>query len=323
MNKALAKVDEFMDKAHRKIDEIAANSFDEAFARFSERFNELQASTQNVDEIVQQTIDPASTEQVNEMQLPNNKVEEVVNRAVEKAFNQTFAKFSERFCELQSSITTQGNQQGAMKEEGAGTVVHSVVNELEDMSRHPMEIEEIGNVSDADTEEVDTDNENPSKDLCTCEYPCPGFTYMVEERESILFVNKYSRRFNQWSVDSMIPTSEIQYFHWQCRGGPSDCLYFVNEGTKKYIGIAPEQYHEGQPILDSKINIRGDNTRFYLRRMDGDSYLLQTRIDDRLFYVTVEGRYYSYGNRWEAPPRLVCKEQVEGNFTRWKFRRIQ
>lgn len=270
MNKALAKVDEFMDKAYRKIDEIAANSFDEAFARFSERFNELQASTQNADEIVQQTIDQASTEQVNEMQLPNKKVEEVVDRAVEKAFNQAFAKFSEqvkemqlstqkanqavqktfeeafaqlsdRFCEFQSSITTQENQQGAMKEGRTETVVHTVVNELGDMSRQPMEIEERGNVFDADTEKVDSDNENPSKDLCTWEYPCPGFTYMihmVEERESILFGNKYSRRFNQWSVDSMIPTSEIQYFHWQCRRGTSDCLYFVNEGTKKYIAIA-------------------------------------------------------------------------------------
>lgn len=36
--------------------------------------------------------------------------------------------------------------------------------------------------------------------------------------------------------------------------------------------------------------------------MDGDSYLLQTRIDDRLFYVTVERQYYSYGNRCEPPP---------------------
>lgn len=89
-----------MDKAYRKIDEIAANSFDEAFARFSERFNELQASTQNADEIVQQTIDQASTEQVNEMQLPNKKVEEVVDRAVEKAFNQAFAKFSEQVKEM-------------------------------------------------------------------------------------------------------------------------------------------------------------------------------------------------------------------------------
>jgi hypothetical protein len=348
VNKALTKVDEFVDKATKKVDEIAANAFDEAFARFSGRVNVLQASTQNVDEVVQNAYDQAFaklSERVDEVQSSTQNVDEVVDRAIEKACNQAFAKFSEqvkevqsstqnvnevtrktfdkafaelskRFSELESYITTQQIQQ-------METAVHTAINGLEESGQQPMEIEEMGDISAADTEEVDSDHEYCSTDYSKAiwEYPRPGSTYAIhmhKGHESMLIVNKFSKRFNQLGVNGTIPKFESQHCYWQCTGGSSDCLYFINKGTKKYMGVNPEELHKKNPGLDSKINSNGENTRFYLQRADNDSYLLQARVGKRLLYVAID-----YRTGYLYPPRLLCRDQMEEPLTRWKFRRIE
>lgn len=250
------KVDDFVDKAIKKIDEAVGNAYDQASAKFLQQVNEVQSSTQKVDDAVNKAVkrsyDQAFakfSEQAIEAHSSTEKVDEVIQKALDEAL----AKFSERLSELSASPRTQQTQQGTANPRGS--------------EQEPLEIEEDEIVSvsatkaEDDSEDESEYEESPEDTFNrTCEQPLPGSIYAIhadDRQKSMLTANKDSELI-------LGPYSNGrkngQNCHWQCIEGPDDSFYFQNMKTRKYIGVNPERLHKMRPFVTSKLNEAGDDT---------------------------------------------------------------
>lgn len=240
MNKTLVKVEEFVDKAIKKIDEAVENACDQTSAKFSQqvdefsqRLNEAESSARKVDEIVNRAVKGAydqafaqCSEQAIEAQSSTKKIDE----HIEKAFDEALTRFSEQLDELLASHRTQQNNRDTVIVDRVDTAGHAAIETPRGSEQEPMEIEGDETVS-ATNLEPDSGDEDLLEDTFdrTCEHPSPGSIYAIHmdnSHKSMLAANKDSDIILWGYLNDEIGRNENQYCHWECISGPDDSLYF-------------------------------------------------------------------------------------------------
>ncbi|GAM37055.1 hypothetical protein TCE0_022f06638 [Talaromyces pinophilus] len=325
VNKALMKLDNFVDVATRKIDEAVEKAYDQAFIKFSEQIREKPSSTQTVNETVKkavQNIDQAHyqafakfSDYVREKQSSIRKLDEIIsngieriNEAADKACDQAFTKFLnqleekqlsdqrldeafarylERLSDLQQpSMPTGQSRQGAADVQMTETAVDTVISGHAQSSQEPMETEETGILYTSEDDEFHDMMKDLSKTIW--EHPHPGSTYAIHMdgyRKPMLAVDKDYDLIAHPYVENEVGTDGNKHCHWRCTGEANGTFSFRNVASRMYLGVV---FRDERPNVTTMSRNNTGHTKFCLRSAIRESYLLQAQQDDCVAYVTAE-----------------------------------
>lgn len=368
MNKALTKLDNFVDVATRKIDEAVEKAYDQAFIKLSEQLREKPSSTQIVDDTVKKAVENVNeahyqpfakfSDYVRDKGSSIRKLDEIISNGIEKineaadkacdqafikflnqieekllsdqrvdevlrkAFDETFARYSERLSDLQQpSMPTGQNQQGAADVQMTETAVDTVISGHGQSAQEPMETEETGISYTSEDDEFQDMMKDFSKTIW--EYPRPGSTYAIHMngyRKPMLAVDKDYDIIAHPYVETEIGKDGNKHCHWRCTGEANDTFSFRNVASRMYLGVV---FRDERPDVTTMSRNNTGHTKFCLRSAISESYLLQAQHDDCVAYVTAEYDTPAFKPSFnESDIRLLCCETMESYHLKWKFRKI-